>query len=227
VCSFLLICHTRRLTLFPYTTLFRSDVTAAHGAMLIFDEVMTGFRVGPSGAVGRFGITPDLVTFGKVVGGGFPLAAYAGRREVMEHVAPAGSMYQAGTLSGNPVATAAGIATLGVLQREGIFDGIVTKAEKLVAGLNEAAQNAGVPFKAQSVGTMAGYFFTDQPVRSYDDAKTADVAMFGRFFGALLERGVYFAPSAFEAMFLSSAHTDEEIERTVEATAEAFKIARG
>lgn len=203
------------------------DVTAAHGAMLIFDEVMTGFRVGPSGAVGRFGITPDLVTFGKVVGGGFPLAAYAGRREVMEHVAPAGSMYQAGTLSGNPVATAAGIATLGVLQREGIFDGIVTKAEKLVAGLNEAAHNAGVPFKAQSVGTMAGYFFTDQPVRSYDDAKTADVAMFGRFFGALLERGVYFAPSAFEAMFLSSAHTDEEIERTVEATAEAFKIARG
>jgi glutamate-1-semialdehyde 2,1-aminomutase len=203
------------------------DVTAAHGAMLIFDEVMTGFRVAPNGAVGRFGITPDLVTFGKVVGGGFPLAAYAGRREVMEHVAPAGTMYQAGTLSGNPVATAAGIATLGVLRREGVFDGIVTQAEKLVAGLNSAARDAGVSFGATSIGTMAGYFFTDEPVHSYDDAKSADVEMFGRFFGALLERGVYFAPSAFEAMFLSSAHTDEDIDRTIEAAGDAFKVAQG
>ncbi len=203
------------------------DVTQAHGAVLIFDEVMTGFRVSPSGAVGLYGITPDLVTFGKVVGGGFPLAAYAGTRAVMEHVAPAGSMYQAGTLSGNPVATAAGIATLEILGREGVWDGISAKATTLIDGLNAAASDAGVPFRASNVGTMAGYFFTDAPVRTYDDAKTADIAMFGRFFDALLDRGVYVAPSAFEAMFLSSAHTDEDIEQTLAAAREAFSVAKG
>jgi glutamate-1-semialdehyde 2,1-aminomutase len=202
------------------------DITLSHGAMLIFDEVMTGFRVSPSGAVGKYGITPDLVCFGKVVGGGFPLAAYAGRRDIMEHVAPAGSMYQAGTLSGNPVATAAGIATLEILGREGVWDGVAAQAAKLVAGLNAAAKEAGVPFNASSIGTMAGFFFTDQPVANYEDAKTADVVMFGRFFGALLERGVYFAPSAFESLFLSTAHTDEDIERTVAAAAEAFLVAK-
>ncbi len=203
------------------------DVTQAHGALLIFDEVMTGFRVDPAGAVGLYGITPDLVTFGKVVGGGFPLAAYAGTRAVMEHVAPAGSMYQAGTLSGNPVATAAGIATLEILGRDGVWDGIAAKATTLIDGLNAAATEADVPFRAANVGTMAGYFFTDAPVRSYDDAKTADVAMFGRFFDALLDRGVYVAPSAFEAMFLSSAHTDDDIEQTLAAAREAFAIAKG
>lgn len=202
------------------------EVTQAHGALLIFDEVMTGFRVSPSGAVGKFCIEPDLVTFGKVVGGGFPLAAYAGKREIMEHVAPAGSMYQAGTLSGNPVATAAGIATLTVLQREGVWGSIAAQAGKLVNGLNDAASNAGVPFRAESVGTMAGFFFTDQAMRNYDDVKTADTAMFGRFFDALIERGVYFAPSAFEAFFLSSAHSDEDIEQTIAAAAEAFEVAR-
>ena len=201
------------------------DVTQAHGALLIFDEVMTGFRVSPPGAVGLYGIAPDLVTFGKVVGGGFPLAAYAGKREIMEHVAPAGTMYQAGTLSGNPVATAAGIAMLEILGREGVWDGVAARATKLVDGLNAAARDAGVPFNASSVGTMAGFFFTDQPVTNYDDAKTADVAMFGRFFDALLERGVYFAPSAFESLFLSTAHSDEDIELSVAASAEAFRLA--
>lgn len=201
-------------------------LTESHGSVLIFDEVMTGFRVSLSGAVGLYGITPDLVTFGKVVGGGFPLAAYAGKREIMEHVAPAGSMYQAGTLSGNPVATAAGIATLQVLQREGVWDGVAAQASKLVHGLGEVAAEAGVAVQVGNIGTMAGMFFIDTPVHSYDDAKKSDVEMFGRFFGALLERGVYFAPSQFEALFLSAAHTDEDINRTINAAAEAFQVAR-
>lgn len=203
------------------------QVTKAHDAVLIFDEVMTGFRVSPSGAVGLFGIEPDLVTFGKVVGGGFPLAAYAGKREIMEHVAPAGSMYQAGTLSGNPVATAAGIATVTALQREGVWDGIAAKAGRLIEGLNQAASAASLPFQAAHVGTMAGMFFQDAPVSNYEDAKLSDTEAFGCFFTAMLDRGVYFAPSQFEALFLSAAHSDEDIERTVSAAAEAFVIARG
>ena len=201
-------------------------VTQAHGAVLIFDEVMTGFRVSPKGAVGRYGIEPDLITFGKVVGGGFPLAAYAGKREIMEHVAPAGSMYQAGTLSGNPVATAAGIATLTVLQREGVWDGIAAQANKLIDGLKQGAADAGVPVQASVAGTMAGMYFIDQPVHSFEDAQGSDTAMYGRFFTALLDRGVYFAPSAFEAMFLSSAHSDEDIDTTINAAAEAFAEAK-
>lgn len=202
-------------------------LTQAHGAVLIFDEVMTGFRVSPTGAVGLFGIEADLVTFGKVVGGGFPLAAYAGKREIMEQVAPAGSMYQAGTLSGNPVATAAGIATLQVLQREGVWDGIAAQTSKLVDGLTRAAADAGVPVQAGSVGTMAGMFFNEQPVHSYADAQTSDAAMFGRFFTAMLDRGVYFAPSQFETLFLSAAHADEDLDRTIVAAAEAFQVAKG
>jgi glutamate-1-semialdehyde 2,1-aminomutase len=201
-------------------------LTQGYGAILIFDEVMTGFRVSPTGAVGLYGIEPDLVTFGKVVGGGFPLAAYAGKREIMEHVAPAGTMYQAGTLSGNPVATAAGIATLKVLQRDGVWQRIASQAGKLVDGLRRAAAGAGVPVQAANVGTMAGMFFIDEPVHSYDDAKGSDVAAFGRFFTEMLDRGVYFAPSQFEALFLSSAHTGEDIDRTVNAAAAAFQAAR-
>lgn len=199
------------------------EVTKAHGALLIFDEVMTGFRVSPNGAVGLYSIQPDLVTFGKVVGGGFPLAAYGGKREVMEHVAPAGAMYQAGTLSGNPVATAAGIATLGILSRDGVWEGIAAQATKLVAGLNAAAQDAGIPFRAQSVGTMFGFFFTDTEVHSYDDAKTADADRFVTFFSGMLERGIYLAPSAFESGFLSSAHTDADIEATIHAAHEVMQ----
>lgn len=197
-------------------------ISAAYGSLFIFDEVMTGFRVSPNGAVGLYGIEPDLVTFGKVVGGGFPLAAYGGRREVMEHVAPAGAMYQAGTLSGNPVATAAGIATLENLGAANVWQGIADQAQKLVEGLNSAAQDAGVPFQASSVGTMFGYFFTDQPVRNYDDAQAADAEKFVKFFSGMLERGVYLAPSAFESGFLSSAHSDEDIEATISAAKDVF-----
>ena len=198
------------------------DVTRAHGALLIFDEVMTGFRVSPNGAVGLYGIHPDLVTFGKVVGGGFPLAAYGGNRDVMEHVAPAGAMYQAGTLSGNPVATAAGIATLEILSRDGVWDSIAVQAMKLVEGLNGAAHEAGIAFRAQSVGTMFGFFFTDTDVHTYDDAKTADAERFVHFFSGMLERGIYLAPSAFESGFLSSAHSDEDIDATIAAAREVF-----
>lgn len=197
-------------------------ITRRDGALLIIDEVMTGFRVGPAGAVGRYGIDADIVTFGKVVGGGFPLAAYGGRREIMELVAPAGPMYQAGTLSGNPVATAAGIATLQVLGRPGVWDGIAAQTARLIEALERAAARAGVPIQAAAVGTMAGFFFNDAPVRNYDDAKTSDTAAFATFFHALLDRGVYFAPSQFEALFLSSAHTDEDLAATIAAAEEAF-----
>ena len=199
------------------------SLTEAHGSLFIYDEVMTGFRVSPNGAVGLFGIEPDLVTFGKVVGGGFPLAAYGGKRSVMEHVAPAGAMYQAGTLSGNPVATAAGIATLENLAADHVWQGIADKATTLAEGLNTAALDAGVPFSASACGTMFGYFFTDKPVRNYEDAQTADIEKFVSFFGGMLEKGVYLAPSAFESGFLSSAHTDEDIENTITAAREVFK----
>jgi glutamate-1-semialdehyde 2,1-aminomutase len=198
-------------------------VTKENGSLLIFDEVMTGFRVAPGGAVSLFGVEPDIVTFGKVVGGGFPLAAYAGTREIMEHVAPAGSMYQAGTLSGNPVATAAGIATLTVLQRKGEWDKAAASAERLVSGLREVAREAGASIQVQAVGTMAGMFFNDSPVTNYEDAKSSDTARFSRFFNAMVDRGVYFAPSQFEALFLSTVHSVDDIDTTIAAAAEAFR----
>lgn len=198
------------------------EITYAYGATLIFDEVMTGFRVSPNGAVGLYDIQPDLVTFGKVVGGGFPLAAYGGNAAIMGNVAPAGAMYQAGTLSGNPVATAAGIATLEVLSQDGVWQGIADKASTLVTGLNEVATRHGIPFSAQAVGTMFGFFFTDQPVHNYDDAKTADADRFVRFFSGMLERGIYLAPSAYESGFLSSAHSNGDIARTIAAADEVF-----
>jgi glutamate-1-semialdehyde 2,1-aminomutase len=198
------------------------ETATANDAILIFDEVMTGFRVAPGGAVERFGVTPDLITFGKVVGGGFPLAAYAGRREIMEHVAPAGSMYQAGTLSGNPVATAAGIATLKVLARPGEWEKAAASTTQLIDGLLAAADRTGTVVQATAAGTMAGFFFASSPVRTYDDARTSDTARFGRFFNALLDRGIYFAPSQFEALFLSTAHSSEDLEETLVAVEEAF-----
>lgn len=201
------------------------EVATAHDAILIFDEVMTGFRVAPGGAVERFGIAPDLVTFGKVVGGGFPLAAYAGKREIMDHVAPEGSMYQAGTLSGNPVATAAGIATLKVLARPGVWDAVAASAKLFVAGLQEAARASGTQVQATAVGTMAGMFFNDAPVKNYEDAKQSDTGRFSRFFNALLERGVYFAPSQFETLFLSTAHCGADLDFTIAAVSEAFAVA--
>ena len=196
-----------------------------HGALLVFDEVMTGFRVAPGGAAEYFGITPDLTTLGKVIGGGLPVAAYGGRRDLMELVAPSGPMYQAGTLSGNPLAMAAGIATLTALTPD-VHAGIGQRTRALVEGLRHIAARRGVPFTADSAGSMFGFFFRAEPVRSYADARTADVELFRRFFHAALDRGVYIAPSAFEAGFVSAAHGDEEIAMTLERLDDALAAAR-
>jgi glutamate-1-semialdehyde 2,1-aminomutase len=197
-----------------------------HGALLVFDEVMTGFRIAIGGATERFGVTPDLVTLGKVIGGGVPVAAYGGRRELMERVAPSGPVYQAGTLSGNPLAMAAGIATLRALTPE-VHESIAGRTRALVEGLRGIAARRGVPFTADSAGSMFGFFFREEPVRSFTDAKTADVALFRRFFHAALARGVYLAPSAFEAGFTSAAHGDAEIALTLERLDSALAEARG
>ena len=198
------------------------ELTATHGALLVFDEVMTGFRVHPGGAQTMYGIAPDLTTLGKVIGGGLPIGAYGGRREVMELVAPAGPVYQAGTLSGNPLAMTAGIETLRTIAEPGVWDGIKSKGERLFIGLGDAAAEAGVPGHITQAGTMFGFFFTESPVRSWEDAKRADTKRFAAFHRALLRRGVYFAPSQFEACFLSSVHGDAEIETTITAAREAF-----
>ncbi|MDB4906304.1 MAG: glutamate-semialdehyde--aminomutase [Gemmatimonadetes bacterium] len=194
------------------------------GALLIFDEVMTGFRIAPGGATERFGVTPDLVTLGKVIGGGLPVAAYGGRRDLMEQVAPTGPVYQAGTLSGNPLAMAGGLATLTALTPE-LHARIERRTASLVMGLREIAARRGVPFTADHAGSMFGFFFRAEPVRSFADAKQADVELFKRFFHAALERGVYLAPSAFEAGFLSAAHGDAEIAATIERLDEALGAA--
>ena len=196
-----------------------------HGALLVFDEVMTGFRIAFGGAVEYFGITPDLTTLGKVIGGGLPVAAYGGRRDLMQLVAPSGPMYQAGTLSGNPLAMAAGIATLTALTEE-VHAGIARRTRALVEGLRHVAARRGVPFTADCAGSMFGFFFRAEPVRSYADARTADVELFRRFFHGALDRGVYIAPSAFEAGFVSSAHGDEEIALTLARLDEALGAAR-
>jgi glutamate-1-semialdehyde 2,1-aminomutase len=196
-----------------------------HGAILIFDEVMTGFRVAPGGAAERFGVTPDLTTLGKVIGGGLPVAAYGGRRDLMERVAPSGPVYQAGTLSGNPLAMAGGIATLTALT-PALHEIIARRTRALVEGLRGIAARRGVPFTADSAGSMFGFFFRAEPVRSFADAKTADVELFRRFFHAALDRGVYLAPSAFEAGFLSAAHGDAEIALTLERLDAALGEAR-
>jgi glutamate-1-semialdehyde 2,1-aminomutase len=185
------------------------------GALLVFDEVMTGFRIAYGGARERFGVTPDLTALGKVIGGGLPVAAYGGSRALMEQVAPAGPMYQAGTLSGNPLAMAAGLATLGALTPE-VHDGITARTGRLVQGLRDIAARHGVPFTAGHAGSMWGFFFRDGVVRSFDDAKQSDVALFKRFFHAALRRGVSLAPSAFEAAFMSAAHGDAEIASTLD-----------
>lgn len=180
------------------------------GALLIFDEVMTGFRIAPGGARERFGVTADLTTLGKVIGGGLPVAAYGGRRDIMGLVAPAGPVYQAGTLSGNPLAMAAGLATLSALT-PALHERIEKRTSAMVEGLRRIAHDLGVPFTAASAGSMWGLFFTAGPVRNFADAKRSDVALFRRFFHAALERGVYLAPSPFEAAFMSAAHGDEDV----------------
>ena len=195
------------------------------GALLIFDEVMTGFRVAPGGARERFGVTSDITTLGKVIGGGLPVAAYGGRRDLMELIAPCGPVYQAGTLSGNPLAMAAGLATLRVLTPE-LHDRIALRTTRLVQGLREIAARLEVPFTADSAGTMWGFFFRAEPVRDFADAKSSDVAMFRRFFHAALERGVYLAPSPFEASFMSAAHGDAEVDAALERLEGALHAAR-
>ena len=197
-------------------------LTKAYDALLVFDEVMTGFRVHPSGAQALYGITPDLTTLGKVIGGGLPVGAYGGRREIMELVAPAGPVYQAGTLSGNPLAMTAGIETLRGLGEPGMWDGIVRAGERLYAGLGDAATEAGIAVHLAHVGTMLGLFFADSPIRSWEDARRADTTRFAAFHRAMLERGIYLPPSQFEAWFLSSAHGEDEIDATIAAAREAF-----
>ena len=198
-----------------------------HGALLVFDEVMTGFRVALGGAQARYGVVPDLSTFGKVIGGGMPVGAYGGRRELMEQVSPSGPVYQAGTLSGNPVAMAAGLAMLDLVQAPGFHDALEAKSNALCDGLEAAARDAGVAFTTNRVGGMFGLFFSNErKVDTYDQAMACDSAAFNRFFHAMLERGVYLAPSAFEAGFLSSAHGDAEIAATIDAAREAFRIAK-
>jgi glutamate-1-semialdehyde 2,1-aminomutase len=202
-------------------------ITAQHGSLLIFDEVMTGFRVHPGGAQTLYGIQPDLTTLGKVIGGGLPVGAYGGRREIMKMVAPSGPVYQAGTLSGNPLTMAAGIATLKELQKPGVWQALERSALQLSAGLCAAAKKAGVAVVHQHVGSMSTLFFSSEPVRDWTSAKQADTARYASFFRAMLSEGVYLAPSQFEAGFLSTAHGSVEIERTLHAAEAAFSLIPG
>ncbi|NOR18970.1 MAG: aminotransferase class III-fold pyridoxal phosphate-dependent enzyme, partial [Xanthomonadales bacterium] len=196
-----------------------------HGVVLIFDEVMTGFRVALGGAQALYGVTPDLSTFGKVIGGGMPVGAFGGKRELMELVAPSGPVYQAGTLSGNPVAMAAGLATLDLISEPGFYEGLSEKARMLTEGIQAEADFAVVPFTTTRVGGMFGLYFSavDQIV-NFEQSGAVDVEMFKCFFHAMLENGVYLAPSAYEAGFISSAHSEEHISATVNAAREAFKL---
>ncbi|MFQ6000520.1 MAG: glutamate-1-semialdehyde 2,1-aminomutase, partial [Anaerolineae bacterium] len=198
------------------------EVTSEEGALLIFDEVMTGFRVAYGGAQGLYGIAPDLTCLGKVIGGGLPVGAYGGRREIMELVAPQGAMYQAGTLSGNPLAMTAGIETLKVLREKGVYSEMERKSAALTERIAQAAYEAGVPTFSTRVGTMFSLFFTDQEVFDYTSAKSSDTARFGAYFRKMLQEGIYIAPSQFEAGFISLAHSDEDIERTIQAAGKAL-----
>ena len=198
------------------------ELTKENGALLVFDEVMTGFRISYGGAQAHFGVTPDLTTMGKVIGGGLPVGAYGGRKDIMEMVAPAGPMYQAGTLSGNPLAMTAGIKTLELLKQPGSYERLTATTEKLIAGIKEAAKEAGLPITGGSVSAMFGFFLCDGPVRNFEEAKATDSERFGKLHRAMLERGVYLAPSAFEAGFTSLAHSDADIEATINAFRESF-----
>ncbi|HRP74804.1 MAG TPA: glutamate-1-semialdehyde 2,1-aminomutase [Rhodocyclaceae bacterium] len=193
-----------------------------YGAVLIFDEVMTGFRVGPQGVQGLHGITPDLTTLGKVIGGGMPVGAFGGRRDIMEAIAPLGSVYQAGTLSGSPVAVAAGLASLRLLGEAGFYETLAARATALVAGLSSAAREHGVTFSADSVGGMFGIYFAQSVPRSYAEVMACDREAFNRFFHAMLQAGHYFAPSAFEAGFVSAAHSATDVEATIAAARDVF-----
>ena len=197
-----------------------------HGAVLIFDEVMTGFRVALGGAQALYGVTPDLTTLGKVIGGGLPVGAFGGRRDIMRAIAPLGPVYQAGTLSGNPVAVAAGLATLKLVQAPGFYDRLAATTRALCAGLTRAAQEHGVAFSAAGIGGMFGIFFRAAPPETFAEVLQCDRESFGRFFHGMLAAGIYLAPSAYEAGFVSSAHGEAEIERTISAAKQAFAAVR-
>jgi len=196
---------------------FLREITTANGSLLIFDEVMTGFRVSLSGAQGRFGITPDLSCFGKIIGGGLPVGAFGGRAQIMDVLAPDGPVYQAGTLSGNPLAMAAGIAALRELQSGAVHEQLEVLGARLEAGLNVAAQKAGIAVVTQRAGSMSCLFFAEKPVHNLDDAMQADRERFKKYFHGMLAEGVYLAPSAFEAAFLSAAHTEDDVDATIAA----------
>jgi glutamate-1-semialdehyde 2,1-aminomutase len=199
------------------------EITAREGSLLIFDEVMTGFRVHKGGAQSLYNIKPDLTTLGKVIGGGLPVGAYGGKKEIMQMVAPAGPMYQAGTLSGNPLAMSAGIATLSLIQGQECWRMMEQAAARLEAGMASAAQKAGIPIQQTRVGTMFTTFFSETKPVDWNTVKVADKARFGKFFQKMLENGVYLAPSQFEAGFISIMHTDDVIDATVAKAEQAFK----
>ncbi len=204
-----------------YLELLR-DVTKASGALLIFDEVMTGFRLAPGGAQEKYGIRPDLTTMGKVIGGGLPVGAYGGRSDIMDLIAPSGPVYQAGTLSGNPLAVAAGLATLRRLKKDKPYTTLEALGARLERGLTDAASKSGVAARVNRVGSMFTLFFTDREIFDFDGAKTCDTQRFNRFFHTMLDNGVYWPPSQFEAAFISAAHTEDDIDRTIAAAAKAL-----
>ena len=200
------------------------EVCTASGAVLIIDEVMTGFRIGPQGASAYYGIEPDLICLGKVIGGGMPVGAFGGKREIMEQISPLGPVYQAGTLSGNPVAMAAGLATLNLVSQPGFLDPLVTHTDQLVKGLRERAAAAGIPMTSNHVGTMWGLFFSDEEkIINYSQVMQCDTERFSRFFHGMLDEGIYLAPASYEAGFMSAAHTDGDIQFTLDAAERVFK----
>ena len=202
------------------------DITKRFGALLIFDEVMCGFRVALGGAQEKFSVAPDITCLGKIIGGGLPCAAYGGREDIMRNVSPDGRIYQAGTLSGNPLAMTAGIETLTMLQAQGVVEKISAQTSKLVDGIRNAAVQSNVDIQTPRAGSMFGIFFSARPVTNFDEAAAADQSRFRKFFAAMLERGIYLAPSQFETLFMSAAHTDEDIARTIAAASEAFEVCR-
>jgi len=199
------------------------QLTAENDILLVFDEVISGFRVNYGGAQALYGITPDLTILGKIIGGGLPVGAYGGRKEIMDLIAPSGPVYQAGTLSGNPLAVSAGIETLKQLKKKGVYKKLESQSAALAKGIGEAARKAGVPLIQTRVGSMLTAFFTATPVRDWNSVKQADTARYGKYFHKMLEQGIYLAPSQFEAAFLSTTHTDRDIEKTIRAAHSAFK----
>merc|ERR1712151_1352160 len=200
------------------------ELTTKYGALLVFDEVMTGFRIKYGGAQEHFGVTPDVTTMGKVIGGGLPVGAYGGKKEIMQMVAPAGPMYQAGTLSGNPLAMTAGIETLKKLNQPGVYDELERKSKKLVEGIMEAGKKHGHAIQGDWAGGMFGWYFSEEKVKNFAEAAKSDGEKFGKWHRMMLERGFYLAPSQYEAGFTSLAHTDEDIEKTISAAKEVFAL---